>query len=746
MKSEGHNDDNGRLLVVSNRLPVRLEEKGGEFRVHPSLGGLATSLNVIRQKRDMLWLGWSGVSLVEESQRSEVEAILSEDYGCIPLFIPQQAFERYYYGFSNGTIWPLFHYFPQYAHYELREWQAYKKVNELFRDKVIEVYQPGDRLWIHDYHLMLLPSMLRAIRPDMAIGFFLHIPFPSFETFRMLPWREEILRGFLGSDLIGFHSYSYARHFLSSLLRLLGLEQEFGQVICRGRAVRVDTFPLGIDVERFQSAIQDPEIEAQLADLRREVQGRKVILSVDRLDFTKGIVARLRAFERFLERYPTWQGKVTLIAVCAPSRTNVPEYRRLKRQVDEFVGRINGRFGKPGWVPIWYHYRSLSFDRLVPLYQLADVALVTPLRDGMNLVAKEYLASHPNGTGVLVLSETAGAAEELGEALLVNPHDVQAMVAALRQALEMTEQEQRASNQPMLSRLRRYNVVRWAEDFLQQLEFAYREQPKLQVKRLVDEQRDKLMRHFEASERRLLLLDYDGTLVPFVRRPELARPDEALIEIMKSLVDDRRNTVVVVSGRDHKTLGDWLGGFGLHLVAEHGAWIWPNSAETWIHKDESHSFEWMDRIRPILESFVDRTPGTILEEKSGILAWHYRRAEPEMALLRAKGLMDALEGFVANTPLQIIHGNKVIEVRDSNVNKGNAIGFWLRQGLEYDFVMAIGDDVTDEDMFEALDTGSWTIRVGLPSPSNATYSLPDPGAVRRLLRELAEEAIRARQG
>jgi trehalose 6-phosphate synthase/phosphatase len=560
-----------RLIVVSNRLPIRLEASGRGFEYLPSVGGLTTSLNAVRGSRDLLWLGWPGVNAVDPQDRTEIEGRLRREYDSIPLFLPTRRFERFYYGFSNGCLWPLFHYFPQYAHFNRSEWQAYVEVNQAYCDKILEEARPDDRIWVHDYHLMLLPAMIRRALPGAAIGFFLHIPFPSYEVFRILPWRDEILEGLLGADLVGFHSFGYARHYLSSLLRLLGLEQDFGQVAVGGRLVKVDAFPLGVDMERFARALADPAIEARRAELAKETQGQKVILSVDRLDFTKGILERLSAYERFLERYSRWRGKVKLIAVCVPSRTRVPEYQSMRRQIDESVGRINGRFGQPGWTPIWYLYRSLPFDQLVPLYGLADVALVTPLRDGMNLVAKEYLASHPDGTGVLVLAETAGAAEELGEALIVNPNDEERMIGAIHQALQMPTEAQIVRNRPMLSRLRRYDNARWADDFLSQLDAASTSASAQRPVPLASDALARLRRAYRCCDRRLLLLDYDGTLVPLVSSPSAAQPDPPLIELLEALAADPANDVVIISGRDSSIMQSWLGETSVDLVAEHGA-------------------------------------------------------------------------------------------------------------------------------------------------------------------------------
>jgi trehalose 6-phosphate synthase/phosphatase len=727
--------DNSKLLVVSNRLPVTIERGEDGLVYHPAAGGLATSLQSVRKKWQMRWLGWPGIQVEDAAEQQLIDGQLRELHGSIPLFIPAAEFEAYYQGFSNGTIWPLFHYFPQNTHYDAGEWRAYQSVNRLFRDKIVEMVEPGERIWVHDYHLLLLPQLIREALPDARIGFFLHIPFPSSEIFRTLPWREEVLHGLLGADIIGFHSHGYARHFQSSLLRLLGLENEFGRVIAGDRPVLIDTFPIGVDMDGFEAAIQKPEVEQELERLRGETGDRKIVVTVDRLDFTKGISERLKVFEEFLTRHPEWRRRVTLISLTVPSRTDVPEYQALKREVDELVGRINGRFGEPGWVPIWYLYRFMSFERLVALYRAGDVALVTPLRDGMNLVAKEYLASHPEGTGVLILSETAGAAEELGEALIVNPHDTDQMIDALQQALTMSEEQQRAGNQPMLARLRRYDVVRWADDFLERLEPEAVDTQ--EQEHLSGPLREQLLRAYRKAERRLLFLDYDGTMVPFAAKPEFAAPDAALLDELKALTANPKNSVVVISGRDADTLYDWLGGAGADLVAEHGAMIRRAGEAEWVSAGGQVEDGWKAELRPLMQLYVDRTPGALLEEKSASLAWHHRRAEPELGDLRAKQLLENLEAMIANTPLVIIQGNKVVEVKESGVSKGLAAKQWLDREPAPDFILATGDDVTDEEMFEVMPDEAWTIRVGQNGHSIARYSLPAAAAVRSLLQAMA---------
>jgi len=730
-----------RLLVVSNRLPVTVHraDQGG-FTYAPSVGGLATSLNALREDMDMLWLGTPGVNVDDPDERGTLRQELRRQFDSVPLFLEREQFDRYYDGFSNGCLWPLFHYFPQFAHFDVEEWKAYRAVNRAFADQIVGIAQPGDTIWVHDYHLLLLPALLRAALPEASIGFFLHIPFPSFEIFRMLPWREQLLGGMIGADLLGFHTYGYARHFLSSLLRILGLEHDFGRVSAGDRTIQVETFPLGIDTGRYAGASELPAVRENLAELQREFEGRRVILSVDRLDFTKGILERLVAYERFLRSHPEWIERVSLISLLVPSRTRVPEYQALKSQVDERIGRINGEFGQPGWTPVTYLYRSLPFEELVPLYLLADVALVTPLRDGMNLVAKEYLASRGDGSGVLVLSETAGAAAELGEALIVNPHDLEGMVEALHQALSMPLEEQKSRNAPMRSRLERYDIDRWTDEFLAQLRRLDEARRQQLPRRLHERHRAALVEAYRAAERRLLLLDYDGTLVPFAQTPAGARPDPGLVKLLATLASDPQNRVVVISGRASGTLEGWLGECGVDLVAEHGARIRRAESARWEVYEDAQDSSWKDQLRPLMEVFVDRTPGSLLEEKNAALVWHYRRADPDLGAQRAAELIEALQGLIANTNLHVLQGHKVVEVKPSTISKGRAAAPWLESEPGIDFVLVLGDDVTDEAMFEAVPRTAWTVKIGSPEGSHARFYLSDSGDARSLLQVLAAEA------
>jgi trehalose 6-phosphate synthase/phosphatase len=685
------------------------------------------------KSRPSAWVGWPGIASgrVDEGEKKRITQRLDEDK-CYPVFLSRYEVENYYHGFSNRTIWPLFHYFPLYAAYDKSYWNVYKRVNEEFRDAVLAVAEGDDEIWVHDYHLMLLPGLIREMRPETPVGFFLHIPFPSSEIFRLLPWREDILYGLLGADLVGFHTYGHVHHFANAVRNILGYEYAEGEVRAGNRIVQVEPFPMGIDFERWATAAEEEAVKKEIAKARKQLRGRKMILSVDRLDYTKGIPERLEAFEHFLRQYPEHRERVTLVVVAVPSRTAVETYAGLKKNVDELVGKINGEFGTVGWVPIWYLYRSLPFRTLAAFYKLADVALVTPLRDGMNLIAKEFCATKTESPGVLILSELAGAAQELSEALLVNPNNKEEIAAALNEALAMPEDERRRRAEPMRSRLRRYDVARWAEDFLGELSEAKKSQVKLAARRLPPEVRKDLIRNYRDAAKRLLLLDYDGTLVSFTQRPESAKPDGELLELLAAFAENPNNEVVIISGRDRRTLDDWLAVPGLSFIAEHGAWF-KEAGQAWSMIEPLRD-DWKKHLRHVVERYADRTPGSRVEEKDFSLALHYRTVDPELAALRTGEFMEDLFHEATNLNLEILEGNRVIEIRNTGVNKGRAALRFLNK-KSWGFVLALGDDRTDEDVFAVLPPSAYSVKVRF-EPTRARFNLDSVADVRSLLEEL----------
>ena len=736
-----------RLVIVSNRLPFSVSFEAGEPRFALSAGGLTTGLWSYLQRfeagsaksGDFLWVGWPGASIPPE-QEAAVREISAANYKSSPIFLPQDSMERFYHGFCNHTLWPLFHYFTTIARFEEDQWQEYKHVNAAFAETLVKILRPDDLLWIHDYHLMLLPHLVRERFPELSIGFFLHIPFPSYEVFRLLPrtWRAEIIEGLLGAGVIGFHTHEYTRDFLTSVLRTAGYEHHLGDLTLRDRVVKVDTFPMGIDFGHFARAACSADAEARAAELRAKCQGQKIIFSMDRLDYTKGIINRLRGYDLFLKRNPDWRGKVVLIVSVSPSRIGVDSYQDMKQELEELVGRIVGAYGDVHWTPLIYQFRNLSFEEIVPLYRVCDVALVTPLRDGMNLVAKEFIASRHDQTGVLVLSEMAGAAKEMGEALIINPFHLDDFARALEQALTMPAEEQVRRNELLQERLRRYDINRWGDEFVQAMLATQKVEAARLARLLTGKVCSALVQHYRSATRRVLFLDYDGTLVPFAPTPPQARPDAELLDLLGDLAADPRNELVIVSGRPRRDLEDWFGSLPVAMVAEHGVWLRQRGAEWRMLKPISA--EWKERVRPILQLYVDRLPGALLEEKDFSLGWHYRRADPEQASVRAKELMDDLADYTRNIDVQVLEGKKVVEVRNSGINKGVAALEWLAQGA-FDFILGIGDDWTDEDLFRALPPTSHSVRVGLASTA-ALYYLGGHLAVRRVLRELSEAGNR----
>jgi trehalose 6-phosphate synthase/phosphatase len=733
-----------RLVIVSNRLPFTVSFKEEVPQFKPSAGGLTTGLwsyldrrvPVTAEREDFLWMGWPGASVPPEHE-AVVRAYGEQHFKSVPIFLPEESMDRFYLGFCNKTIWPLFHYFPSLTRYEEENWQEYRNVNRTFGEAIVNTLQPDDIVWIHDYHLMLLPKLVREKFPEMPIGFFLHIPFPSWEVFRMLPraWREEILEGLLGSSLIGFHTHDYVRDFFTSVLRTSGYEHQLGSLTLRDHVVKVDTFPMGVEFDRFAESAASKETELSVAELRKKCVGQKIIFSVDRLDYTKGLINRLRGYELFLKNNPQWHGKVVFIISVAPSRIGVDSYQTMKLELEQTVGRIVGDFGNVHWTPLIYQLRNLAFDEIVPLYRLCDVALITPLRDGMNLVAKEFIASRPDQTGVLILSEMAGAAREMGEALVINPFHLEDFAKTLEQALTMPVEEQIRRNQLLQDRLRRYNVIRWADDFVQTLVSTQKTEAARRARLLTGKAYSGMIQQYRATSRRALLLDYDGTLVPFASEPKLAQPDGELLELLANLGSDTANELVIISGRPRQTLQEWFGQLPISLIAEHGVWL-RNKNEDW-RMLKTMTAEWKERVRPILQLYVDRLPGALLEEKELSLAWHYRRADPEQASLRAKELLDDLAGYTRNIDVQVFEGNKVIEMRNSGVNKGAAGLDWLTHHAT-EFILGIGDDWTDEDLFRVLPATAFSVRVGLANTA-ARYYLSNHTAVRRMLRELTTQ-------
>jgi len=733
----------GRLIIISNRLPFSLDKEGDKVSLRQSSGGLVSAIksyfeNVSAQRGEITEKLWMGVADFPQEDWDQVMAAhtAGQDFGILPVFVDKDLYDNYYNGFSNSVLWPLFHYFSSLANYESQYFEAYVQVNQLFAEKLIPLLQPDDQVWIHDYQLMILPHLLRTKRPEATIGFFLHIPFPSYEIFRLLPteWKKILLQGVMGADLIGFHTYDYVQHFLQSVKMLLGVDNYFHNLQYQDRLVRIDLFPIGIDYNKFHVAATDPEVEEQRNKILANFEDKKIIFSVDRLDYTKGLMQRLNGFEYFLERYPEWREKMVFILNVVPSRDSIPAYNDRKKMIEEKIGTINGRFSSISWQPVIYRYNHLPFKELIALYQAADVALITPLRDGMNLVAKEYVAASL-GRGVLILSELAGAASELSEAILVNPTDTSDVASSITRALAMPLYEQRNRISLMQRRIQEYDVFKWVNDFMDQLVQVKQEQQKQKVKLLDDKVISGIRRHYQRSKNRCLFLDYDGTLVPFSRIPSEAAPDNAVKELLTRLSSDARNHVIIISGRDLSSLDRWLGEFPVTLVAEHGA-SFKMRGTSW-QQMVSVSDLWKDEIRRVMQLFVLRCAGSFIEEKTNTIAWHYRNTQGGLGFSRSRELLNTLSQLIQNTTLQVIDGNKVVEVRIAGFDKG-ATALKIVGETDPDFVLCMGDDTTDEDMFKALEGEAYTIKVN-NGASAAQYTLLSQQQVLPILNTLTSE-------
>ena len=735
-----------KLVIIAHELPYILERTDDQhYAVISKSHIFGSGLDEFYKQQKCIWFGRPRMNKgdVSRTERDRLEKEFHKN-NCYPVYTSKKEHDKFLDGFSILTIWPLFHYFTENTVYKEEYWDSYVNINKKYADEIMPLLDIGDKVWIHDYHLMLLPQMIREKFPWVSIGFFLHIPFPSYEIFRLLPWRREILEGLLGSDLVGFHTYDYERHFMSCVRRLLGYDTVFNRIHLEERIVRVDFFPIGIDFDKFALGAKEicdvKKATGFTKDLvNQQLLGheKKLILSIDRLDYTKGIKVRLRAFEHFLKSNPEYHEKVSFLFFVIPSRESADLYKNLKKDMDELVGRINSTYGSLNWMPVWYFYRPLSLKERIELYCQSDIALITPIRDGMNLIAKEFLATRSDKGGVLIISETAGASKELVDAIIVNPNNQLEISEAIRYSLEMPEETQISKNKSLTQRLRSYNIGTWADQFIKSLDEVKKIQEIKLAKKITHQLVKEISESYGKASRRILFLDYDGTLMGFDKDPQKVHPDKELYDILKKISLKKQNRLVIISGRDKETLGRWFPpDWNLDIVAEHGVWTRePGSEFSMIEQIDS---DWMEIIRPILEFNVIRTPRSFIETKNYSLVWHYRNADPDLGEQRSWELKDELKGLVTNLNLEIMDGDKVIEIKNSGINKGRAANIKIGE-TNYDFILAIGDDWTDEYTFDALPDEAYTIKVGTKT-TKASYYVEGVQDVRSILKELAQTA------
>lgn len=723
-------------VVVSNRLPIKVTKKGGRIAYMQSDGGLPTALASL-DGEDRIWIGWPGIDSdqLTDKEKTDITKELTK-HNCVPVFLSSKDIELFYEGYSNDTLWPLFHYFPSYMINRDDYWEAYRRVNTVYCDQLQQAAKADARVWVHDYHLMLLPAMVREIMPHSLVGYFHHTPFPSYEIFRLLPERKDILLGLLGADLIGFQIFDYGRHFLSSCLRLLDIPNEYGNLAIEGRTVKVDSFPISIDTDRFNEIRLREDTQSQYESLIDTYSDQRIIFSIDRLDYSKGIIERLNGYQQFLVDNPEYLGQVVLIMIVSPSRTGVAAYQDLQLKIEQLVSHINGEFGTAEWTPISYQSQTLSLEEIVPMFMAADTMLVTPLRDGMNLVAKEYVASKGDIPGVLILSEMTGAVEELPEALVINPNNISAIAEAIRESFSMSEREKLTRLNAMQKRINDHPVKLWGEDYLEELDAVGEQRVNESIRALKGEQLDTLTMRFKKAKNRLIVLNYDGTLQHFKKTPSAhdAAPSQELHELVARLSAKKHTRLSIVTGRGKDALETWFGDTRARLVAEHGAWT--KQGKTWQARPVNMFESAREIVLPILKDYTSHTPGSRIEEKDYAIVWHYRNVNVDLASIRAFNLRQELNKAIADNNILVHSGNKIIEIKPESVNKGAAVERLLDEHTA-DFVLIAGDDYTDEDMFRAAPEGAYTVKVG-PGDTAADFRIPNVAAMHRLLQALAD--------
>ncbi|EGZ04897.1 hypothetical protein PHYSODRAFT_535258 [Phytophthora sojae] len=782
-------NDSNKIIVCSLRRCVRMlkTDQGDGWQYTASATGLKSAIDYLGRGNSVHWVSWPG-AVVDESSQDGVRRRLEADFACHPVFLGAETLDLYHNQFCNVVLWPLFHSLPQRSDSRLLEnfgdkYDAYCSANQKFLEAVSEIYKDGDLVLVCDYQLMALPGLLRRRFPEITCGFYFHCPFPSSEFFQMLPVREALLHGVLGADLVVFNHFDYVRHFLNVCTRMLGLESSPSRVEYNGRLISLGICPMGIDPVKYAVT---PKVEAHVEMLKRQQDGMKIIVGVHKLDFCKGIPEMLEAMEYLLQHYPEYRGKVVLYAVVRDAgRTASVQYRMLSRQINELVGRVNGRFGTAEYCPVRYLKQSIDHDQLVALYNCADVAIVSSIKEGINLQAMEFIAAQKKSChGVLVYSEFAGCASSFQGALLVNPMHIEQVAASVDTALRMSPTTKRIRHHQLSRYVHTYTSTLWAQRIMSALnEAAATAQEYNRLDKLDTAQ---LLGYYERSQRRLFLLDYDGTLVNYQSMEELAEPSAALLSCLEDLTADPRNTVYIISGRNKTRLQEWFGHLPrVGLAAEHGYWFRPaskhpstldvdgsgasgdnlprlndplaSSSSSVMGASESAMFErapwqcmfsdveleWRDEVESILEHFTERTPGSLLDVKDCCYTWHFRDADPTFGLKQAKDMQLHFDQMLRDLPVGVVmcRIKKYVMIRPWRVNKGRAVSRILEYesetpyftALDFDFILALGDERTDEDMFDVVQgSNCYTCTVGM-KVSRAQYYLDDPDEVLRVL-------------
>lgn len=651
----------------------------------------------------------------------------------VPVWLDYNVAHGHYEGYCKATLWPLFHYLlwqdvnSERRAWEEYSWDAYYAANEAFAKRIAQEYKPGDLVWIHDYHLLLVPLMLRKLVPDATIGLFVHAPFPSSEVFRCLPKRKEILEGMLGADLACFQAFSYSRHFLSSCIRVCGYEASSNAVeSANGHVTNITYNPIGIDSVKIAKDSSSEGVLPKIEAIREMYKGKKILVGRDKLDVVRGVVQKLQAFHKFLAEYPEWRNKVVLIQVTAPALNDSP---KLERQVSELVSHINGEFGSLSFTPVHHYHQIIDRDEYFALLSVADLALITSVRDGMNTTSMEYIICQNRfNKSPLILSEFTGTAGRMRSAIQVNPWNIFGVAKAIDYALCLTDEEKRARHDQLYHQVVMHTSHTWAAGLVKQLLTRLHSEHSAHLTPPLN--RQEMVEKYRQSKKRLLLLDYDGTLTPIVKVPEMALPSERLLKALEILSKDERNVIYIISGRDGAFLGKHLGQFrNIGFSAEHGGFVKEPGQDEYRNLTEDLDMTWMKDIRSVFEYYTERTAGSFIEQKKSAVTWHYRGADPDFGSFQAKECQAHLENLTSQNKLaiEVLVGKKNLEVRPLAINKGEIVKRILYDNPDAEFVFCAGDDKTDEDMFRTLFTlapSSPEVEASAPEGLNMTALAP----------------------
>lgn len=780
-----------RIIIVANQLPVkakrRPDNKGWSFSWdEDSL--LLQLKNGLPEDMEVLYVGSLMVD-IDINEQDDVSQLLLDRFKCVPAFLPPDILTKFYHGFCKQHLWPLFHYMLPYSvnhggRFDRSLWEAYVAANNIFSQRVIEVINPeDDYVWIHDYHLMVLPTFLRRRFNRLRMGFFLHSPFPSSEIYRTLPVREEILKALLNSDLIGFHTFDYARHFLSCCSRMLGLEYQSKRgyigLEYYGRTVGIKIMPVGIHMGQIESVMKHADNEWRVEELKRQFEGKMVLLGVDDMDIFKGVNLKLLAMEQMLKQHPKWQGRAVLVQIANPARGRGKDLEEIQAEIEASCKRINENFGTPSYEPVVFIDRPVSLSERAAYYAIAECVVVAAVRDGMNLTPYEYIVcrqgvsdsdsnqemSQPKKS-MLVVSEFIGCSPSLSGAIRVNPWNIEATAEAMNEAISMADPEKQMRHEKHYRYVSTHDVAYWAKSFFQDMERTCKDHFRrrcwgiglsfgFRVVALDPNFRklsiDAIVSAYSRSKNRAILLDYDGTIVPqtSINKP----PSQAVISTINMLCTDIKNSVFMVSGRGRESLSNWFSPCKkLGIAAEHGFFMRWSAEDDWEVCGQSNDLGWIQIAEPVMQLYTETTDGSSIEKKESAIVWHHRDADPSFGSCQAKEMLDHLESVLANEPVAVKSGQFIVEVKPQGVSKGmvaeKIFTSMAERGRQADFVLCIGDDRSDEDMFEIIgsamssgilssNTMVFACTVG-QKPSKAKYYLDDTSEVMNMLEALAD--------